>query len=137
MRIVPAFYALLRNQESSTQSELVDRLQSSITNLVLAADEDVCPHDLPRRAIHIDTVPQGPFFLGTTLCLVDVHFAPFALRLPRVLAPLSGWPEPVLGTRWYHWLEALESDAHVRATTSSRELYAETTELLVRHSVSR
>lgn len=74
---------------------------------------------------------KGPYFLGGSLSLVDVHFAPFALRLSRVLQPLRGWAEPVSGTRWHRWLEALEGDAHVMATTSGRDLYVETTDLLL------
>ncbi|KND90352.1 hypothetical protein TOPH_04884 [Tolypocladium ophioglossoides CBS 100239] len=73
---------------------------------------------------------RGPFFLGATLSLVDVHVAPFALRLSRVLRPLRGWANPVPGTRWQRWLDALEQDAHVVATTSLDELYAETAEVL-------
>lgn len=76
------------------------------------------------------THAQGPFFLGASLGLVDVHFAPFALRLSRVLRPLRGWADPVPGTRWQRWLDALERDAHVVATTSLAELYAETAGVL-------
>lgn len=70
---------------------------------------------------------QGPFFFGRRLSLVDVHLAPFALRLGRLL----GWPVPTHGTRWYRWVEALEADAHVRATTSDARLYGDTVEALV------
>jgi glutathione S-transferase len=111
--IVPEFYNIIQAQDISLQNDSVDRLQNAITSLVLAADE------------------HGPYFLGNSLSLVDVHFAPFALRLSRVLEPLRGWAEPVPGTRWHRWLEALEDNAHIRATTSGRELYAETTELLL------
>ncbi|KAK7422200.1 hypothetical protein QQX98_001723 [Neonectria punicea] len=77
-------------------------------------------------------IDHGPFFLGATLSLVDIHLAPFALRLPRILASLHGWPAAVPGSRLARWLEALEADANVRATTSGHELYTETAELLAR-----
>ncbi|KAH8735468.1 hypothetical protein BGZ61DRAFT_583443 [Ilyonectria robusta] len=113
-RVVPAFYALLQAQNPTAQSEAIDRLHNTIKSLVQAADE------------------QGPFFLGATLSLVDIHLAPFALRLPRILASLCSWPIPSPGSRLARWLEALEDDTHVRATTSNNELYTETTELLAR-----
>jgi glutathione S-transferase len=111
--IVPLFFSLLQLQNGDMDlKSAVDRLQSAITTLVLAADQ------------------QGPFFLGNTLSIVDIHFAPFAIRLSRMLQPLCGWPDPVPGTRWQSWLEALEGDTHIKATTSGPELYVETTPLL-------
>ncbi|TWU75413.1 hypothetical protein ED733_003231 [Metarhizium rileyi] len=106
-RIVPSFYSLL-----SGQSDSASLLQTHITSLVLAADE------------------QGPFFAGPTLSLVDVHFAPFAIRLSKILRPLRGWTDPVPGTRWNRWLDSLEKNVHVRGTTSSDDLYVDTVELL-------
>ncbi|CAM1507287.1 Fc.00g069280.m01.CDS01 [Cosmosporella sp. VM-42] len=111
-RIVPAFYAVLQNQDPTFQNDLAERLQSAIQSLVQAADE------------------HGPFFLGASLCLVDIHFTPFALRLSRVLK----WPGPTPGARWQRWLEAMEVNEHVRATTSGEELYVETTEVLSRYT---
>ena len=111
--IVPSFFSLLQLQDEDIDLQsAIDRLQGAITTLVLAADQ------------------QGPLFLGTTLSIVDIHFAPFAIRLSRMLQPLCGWPDPVPGTRWQSWLEALEGDPHVKATTSGTELYVETTQLL-------
>jgi glutathione S-transferase len=117
-RIVPSFYGLLRATESAKQSEFMEQLQTDIRSLTLAADE------------------QGPFFLGSTLCLVDIHFAPFAIRLSRILKPSRGWADPVPGSRWQRWLEALEDNAHIQATASSKELYNETADLLAQHSSS-
>lgn len=121
--IVPSFFRLLelRDEEDdlAAQAAAIDRLQNTITSLVLAADE------------------EGPFFLGSTLSIVDVHFAPFALRLSRMLQPLCGWPDPVPGTRWQTWLEGLEGNAHVKATTSDADLYVETTPLLAHKLMSQ
>ncbi|KPM38124.1 hypothetical protein AK830_g8448 [Neonectria ditissima] len=109
-RIVPAFDALLQAADPTAQREASDGLQNAIEAL-------------------------GPFFLGETLSLVDIHFAPFALRLPRILASLRGWPPSVPGSRLARWSEALEADANVRATTSGSDLYIESIESLSRCSV--
>ncbi|OLN92885.1 Glutathione S-transferase L1 [Colletotrichum chlorophyti] len=111
-RLVPAFYRLLRNPDPAQQTSCIDSLQVAIKDLVLAADE------------------EGPFFLGNSLSLVDVHFAPFAIRLSRVLQPLRGWTAPAPGLRWARWLDALEGNPHVKATTSGKDVYTDTIEQL-------
>ncbi|KAI3554750.1 glutathione S-transferase domain-containing protein [Colletotrichum abscissum] len=111
-RLAPAFYRLLRSPDPTLRPQYIERLQNAIKDLVLAADE------------------EGPFFLGNTMSLVDVHFAPFAVRLSRVLQPMCGWPAPAPGLRWAKWLDALESNVHVQATTSGKAVYAETVEFL-------
>ncbi|GJC99777.1 glutathione S-transferase domain-containing protein [Colletotrichum higginsianum] len=111
-RLVPAFYRLLREPEPAQQPQNIERLQEAIKDLVLAADE------------------EGPFFLGSSLSLVDVHFAPFAVRLSRILQFRCGWTAPTPGLRWARWFDALENNVHIRATTSGRDVYAETVELL-------
>jgi hypothetical protein len=72
--------------------------------------------------------PEGPFFLGSTLGFVDIQFAPWVVRLNRVLKPYRGWPEPERGSRWARWIEAIEGDEFVRATTSGDELYLDSYE---------
>ncbi|KZZ94784.1 glutathione S-transferase domain-containing protein [Moelleriella libera RCEF 2490] len=113
--IVPAFYALLRANDANAQSHSTSDLQTHITSLVLAADS------------------EGPLFAGPggDLCLVDVHFAPFAVRLSRVLKPARGWTDPVPGTRWNRWLDALETNAHLKATMSADGLYTDTMDVLL------
>lgn len=113
--IVPAFYALLRADDANAQSQSTSDLQTHITSLVLAADS------------------EGPLFAGPggDLCLVDVHFAPFAVRLSRVLKPARGWTDPVPGTRWNRWLDALETNAHLKATMSADGLYTDTMDVLL------
>ncbi|KAM5356262.1 hypothetical protein ACJ41O_002908 [Fusarium nematophilum] len=115
-RIVPAFYALVQTQDQALQRDASERLQANIDDLVQAADE------------------QGPFFLGPTLSLVDANLAPFAQRLSRVLTPLRGWSPPPPGSRWARWLDAMEADESVKATTSGDELYIETVDMLVRRN---
>ncbi|KAJ4008097.1 hypothetical protein NW752_009975 [Fusarium irregulare] len=105
--VVPNFYNLVQNRETSFEHEAVERLQDSIDILVRAADD------------------KGPLFLDQNICLVDVHLAPFALRFTRVLAPLHKWRPPPPGSRWARWLDAIEGDVSVGATTSNRALYNE------------
>ncbi|KAI0136291.1 hypothetical protein BJ170DRAFT_688758 [Xylariales sp. AK1849] len=112
-KIVPSYFALLREDDVTQQGERQGRLQNNIMALVQAADE------------------RGPYFLGGDLCLVDVHFAPFVLRLSRVLGQLRNWTDPVPGTRWHQWVEALEQNPHIHATISNKEVYVDTIELFL------
>ncbi|PNP58099.1 hypothetical protein THARTR1_02257 [Trichoderma harzianum] len=129
-RLVPTFFSLLQPPTSSqrplnttntstTPTSSVALFQSHLTALILAADE------------------QGPYFLGPSLSLVDIHFAPFALRLSRILHrrhPNALLADATSGTRWHRWLNALEMDPHIRATTSTDEFYLETVDLLLQTS---
>ncbi|XXG98706.1 NineTeen Complex (NTC) component [Hypoxylon texense] len=112
-KIVPDFFALARATDFTKQTEYTEKLRSDITALVQAADE------------------RGPYFLGGDLCLVDIHFAPFVLRMTRILRELRHWGDPMPRTRWQQWAEALEQNPHVQATTSLNELYIETLDLLL------
>ncbi|KAK4071216.1 uncharacterized protein Triagg1_6247 [Trichoderma aggressivum f. europaeum] len=129
-RLVPTFFSLLQPPISSqrplntinastTPTSAVALFQSHLTALILAADE------------------QGPYFLGPSLSLVDIHFAPFALRLSRILHrryPNALLADATSGTRWHRWLNALEMDPHIRATTGTDEFYLETVDLLLQTS---
>ena len=99
---------------------VAELLKAAITELVHAADE------------------EGPFFLGSSLTLVDVHLAPLALRLARGGSEgvEDDW-KPVPTARWTRWLDALEGDASIAATVSSAELYIETADLVARRAWSR
>ncbi|KAL8947838.1 MAG: hypothetical protein Q9222_005923 [Ikaeria aurantiellina] len=108
--IIPAFYSYLQSQEPPQQLQNATKLQSEIAKLVEVAH------------------PTGPFFLGTELSFVDVQFAPWILRMRRVLTPYRGWPVPEAGSRWKAWVDAVERDGHVRATTSGDELYLDSYE---------
>ncbi|PON20784.1 hypothetical protein TGAM01_v210385 [Trichoderma gamsii] len=130
--LIPTFFSLLQSSSSSsspttisnsssipsTSSSSLGLLQSHLTALVLAADE------------------QGPYFLGPSLSLVDVHFAPFALRLGRILRhrhPNAVFllVDAVPDTRWRRWLEALERNTHVQATMHMDDFYLDTADLLI------
>lgn len=109
--IIPNFYRYLQAQEADKQAEFAGEFKNEITKLVEAAD------------------PRGPFFLGEEMGFVDVQIAPWVVRLRRVLAPYRGWPEmPDEGTRWRKWVDAIENNGAVKATTSTDELYLDSYE---------
>ena len=108
--IIPSFYRYLQAQEAPKQVDFGTELRNEITKLVGAAH------------------PQGPFFLGPTISFVDIQIAPWILRMKRVLAPYRGWPDPEEGTRWFKWIDAIEKDEAVKATTSGDDLYVDSYE---------
>ncbi|KAL9604484.1 MAG: hypothetical protein Q9219_000449 [cf. Caloplaca sp. 3 TL-2023] len=108
--IIPAFYSYLQAQEVPKQIENAGKLQSEISKLIDVAH------------------PSGPYFLGTEMSFVDVQFAPWVIRMRRVLTPYRGWPLPETGSRWASWVDAIENDPHVKATTSTDDLYLDSYE---------
>ncbi|KAL8800053.1 MAG: hypothetical protein Q9182_005453 [Xanthomendoza sp. 2 TL-2023] len=108
--IVPAFYTYLQAQEIPTQMENATKLQAEISKLIDAAD------------------PSGGFFLGREMSFVDVQLAPWIIRMRKVLTPYRGWPEPAAGSRWASWVDAIENNPHVKATTSTDDLYLDSYE---------
>jgi glutathione S-transferase len=109
-KILPLFYRYLQEQDPKKQPSHASELQSEIKKLVDAADS------------------QGPFFLGEEISFVDVQFTPWMLRMKRVLQPYRGWPDPEPGSRWGKWVDAVEADERVQATTSGDELYLDSYE---------
>ena len=103
--IIPCFYRLLQEQNLQKQIEYTEELKDGISKLV--------------NASHV----HGPFFLGPSISFVDIQFAPWMLRLSRVLKPYRAWPDPERGSRWAAWVEAVETNDQVIATTSTDELY--------------
>lgn len=104
-KIIPSFDSLLIASAPDKQSTLTATLQTAITDLV--------------NASHI----TGPFFLGATISFVDVMFAPWIIRLSRVLKYYRQWPDPEVGTRWERWVQAVEKDERVRRTVSEEREY--------------
>ncbi len=66
------------------------------------------------------------------MCLVDVNLAPFALRLSRLPQPFRGWTPPEPQLRWQKWLDALESNPHVRSTMSATSFYTKSMDDLLK-----
>ncbi|KAL2819407.1 glutathione S-transferase [Aspergillus granulosus] len=108
--IVPSFYRLLQEQNQRKQIANAKELRDHFNTLVGAAD------------------PQGPFFLGPDLSIVDVQIAPWMVRLSRVLKPYRGWPDPEPGSRWGAWVDAIETNEEVKRTTSTDDLYLDSYE---------
>lgn len=50
------------------------------------------------------------------------------IRLSRVLKPYRWWPDPEVGSRWAAWVEAVENEEAVKATTSTDDLYLDSYE---------
>jgi glutathione S-transferase len=50
------------------------------------------------------------------------------LRFSRVLKPYRAWPDPENGSRWKKWVDAIEAEECVKATTSGKELYLDSYE---------
>lgn len=90
--------------------ENTQKLQAEIAKLVEAADA------------------QGPYFLGPDISFVDIQLAPWMLRCNRVLKHYRAWPDPEPGSKWGRWLDAIENNEHVKATTSANELYIDSYE---------
>jgi glutathione S-transferase len=103
--IIPSFYRVLQEQDPQKQVTHTRDLKDEISKLV--------------NASHV----HGPFFLGPSISFVDIQIAPWILRLGRVLTPYRGWPAPEVDSRWATWVNALEENEHVMATTSTDELY--------------
>lgn len=108
--IIPAFYHYIQAQTPDLQTEKAQAFKAQINKLVEAADK------------------EGPFFLGSSLGFVDVQFAPWVIRLDKVLKPYRGWPDAEPGSRFGKWVKAIEDNEFVRATTSTDELYLDSYE---------
>lgn len=108
--LVPGFYRVLQEQDQQGQIEKAQDLRASMEQLLEVAH------------------PKGPFFMGPQMSLVDVQAAPWILRLRRVLKPYRGWPDADQGSRLAAWVDAIESDPHIQATTSTDELYLDSYE---------
>lgn len=117
--IVPNFYRVLQEQDQEKQIANAQELQNRLSQLITVSNN------------------QGPFFLGPDLSLVDVEIAPWIIRLSRVLKPYRGWPDPEAGTRWAAWVNALEANQHIKATTSTDQLYMDSYERYARECLSR
>jgi glutathione S-transferase len=108
--IVPNFYRVLQEQDQQKQIANAQELRNAFNQLMAAAHN------------------HGPFFMGSQISFVDIQAAPWVLRLRRVLKPYRGWPDAEEGTRWAAWVNAIETNEHVRATTSTDALYLDSYE---------
>jgi glutathione S-transferase len=107
--IIPNFYKYLQAQDADDQVKFANEFKEQIAKVVEAAD------------------PTGPFFLGAEMSFVDVQFAPWIVRMAKVLTPYRGWPEPEPG-RWATWVHAVMESEPVLKTTSGDQLYLDSYE---------
>lgn len=103
--IIPTFYRVLQEQEQQKQIANAQELRNAFNLLITAAH------------------PRGPYFMGSEISFVDIQAAPWVLRLRRVLKPYRGWPDSEEGSRFASWVTAIETNEHVRSTTSTDKLY--------------
>ena len=99
-KMVPAFYSVLLKQGTLEQSESKKEILVSLETLVNAMD------------------PEGPFFDGATLNMVDIMLAPFALRFQTVLPHYRGLtiPDNDKWKRYYTWYNAVAEHESVKPT---------------------
>ena len=98
-------FGMVDDSTISTSAKLLATLNANITTLVNASHQ------------------TGPYFLGDTLSYVDICFAPWIVRMSRVLAVYRGFSSPEIGTRWQAWCDAIENDQVVRRTVSEDKSY--------------
>jgi len=112
-RIIPAFHRFLQYQPKSAPSE----------DEGLAEVREDFVDQLKQFTEEMD--PEGPFFLGKELSLIDIIIAPWGVRL-WVFDHFKGglkMPAGEVGERWEKWLKAVQERESVISTTSEKEHY--------------
>lgn len=136
-KILPAFYALLLTPPANASDKQDDTSHiqhqrtpattnhSSTTGPILSEQHHILAATLTSAITALVNASHqtGPFFLGDTISFVDVAFAPWIIRLSRVLSRYRNFPRPEIGTRWQRWVDAIEADERVRATVSDEGSY--------------
>jgi Glutathione S-transferase, C-terminal domain len=136
-KILPAFYALLltppitptdkqpQPPQPQQQQPLVDPSNHHPSHPSLPDQHNLLANTLTSAITSlVDASHQtGPFFLGDTISFVDVAFAPWIIRLSRVLSHYRNFPRPEVGSRWRLWVDAIEADERVRNTVSDEGSY--------------
>ncbi|KAI4859074.1 putative glutathione-S-transferase theta, GST [Hypoxylon rubiginosum] len=119
-RVTPAFQRLLQFQPSRHEDgkKRIDGLRAELRGHLL------------EFAREMD--PQGPFFFGPDLSLVDIVIVPWAVRLwvfgqfkggLRIPEPGRGGSDEQAWARWRRWRGAALSRDSVKKTTSDRARY--------------
>ncbi|EXJ68234.1 uncharacterized protein A1O5_08849 [Cladophialophora psammophila CBS 110553] len=133
-KILPSFYSLLLTPPPSPNVEQplgLDGMQvdgdahAQVTNAASAAQHSMLVATLQKNITALVNASHatGPFFLGNEIGFVDVVFAPWIIRLSRVLSYYRNFPKPEVGTRWRQWVDAIEGDDRVRRTVSDENSY--------------
>lgn len=129
-KILPSFYSLLLTPPPSPQGEQPMELDGTAqlvahANAASAAQHSMLIATLQKNITLLVNASHatGPFFLGNEIGFVDVVFAPWIIRLSRVLSYYRNFPRPEVGTRWRQWVDAIESDERIRRTISDENSY--------------
>ena len=135
-KILPPFYALLLTPPTSRydpedpdaqlrRAAALNGVHDGINGSTLTEEHQILIETLQRgiTALVNASHQTGPFFLGEQISFVDVAFAPWIIRLSRVLERYRAFPHPELGTRWRAWVDAVEADDRVQATVSDAGSY--------------
>lgn len=107
-RIIPAFHRFLQSQD---KGEGLEKVRSDFLGKLKEITE----------AMH----PEGPYFLGKEISLVDLVLAPWAVRL-WVFDEFKGGLGMGSGeweARWGKWLSGVEGRESLVSTSSEREHY--------------
>jgi len=132
-KILPSFYSLLLTPPPSPQPQQVTMdgdLDMEMNGQVHANTATAAQHSMLIATLQKNITllvnashATGPFFLGNEIGFVDVAFAPWIIRLSRVLSYYRNFPRPEIGTRWRQWVDAIEADDRVRRTVSDENSY--------------
>jgi len=116
-RIIPAFHRFLQHTEKSPYS--IEDARKEFLNTLITWIKDASP--------------EGPFFAGKELQMVDIAMAPWAVRLwifDHFKAGGLGIPEKGQGgedeelwERWRTWSQAVEERPSIANTLSEKEHY--------------
>jgi glutathione S-transferase len=127
-KILPSFYSLLLTpppHRSATDGDIDMNLMGGQQGTSTAAQHSMLITTLQTNITELVNASHvtGPFFLGDEIGFVDVAFAPWIIRLSRVLSYYRNFPRPEVGTRWRQWVDAIEADERVRRTVSDEHSY--------------
>jgi len=110
-RIIPAFHRYLQHQPNGGGDSGMGKVRDEFLGQLKQFTEEMDP--------------EGPFFWGREVSLIDLIIAPWAVRL-WIFDHFKGgltFPEGSLKDRWEKWLNAVEKRESVIITTSEREHY--------------
>ena len=100
-KLVPAYYRLLLKQEESEQTQAKEDILKGVRSLMAEMD------------------PEGPFFSGSSLGMVDIMLAPFGFRFEVVMPHFRQFsiPDDETFKRYHTWYAAVSQHEHVKKTT--------------------
>lgn len=107
--IIPYFYRFLKAERGSpSESEARDQMLAGL------------------RALAEAMTPEGTYFWGDRPGMIDLAFAPFALRIESLLSHYSAFRLPQSGGAWARyatWWRAMKSYAPFTRTMPNRDTY--------------